>query len=88
MIIAIDTEKVLEASFTRLNTRAGDLLTVRFKYNTPAEGGAIDATRIANLMHIILQSDHILEIQDTGARVYDCCNDVIFWFCRINSCFK
>ena len=71
MLIAIDTEKVLEAGFTGLNTRAGDLLTVKFKYNTPAAGGAIAATRIANLMHIVLHSDHILEIHDTGVRVYD-----------------
>ena len=61
----IDTEKVLEAGFSGLNTRAGDLLTVKFKYNTPAAGGAVAATRIANLMHIVLRSDHILEIHDT-----------------------
>ena len=71
MIIAIDNEKVLEAGFTGLNTRAGDLLPVKFKYNTPAAGGAIAATRIANLMHIVLHSDHILEIHDTGVRVHD-----------------
>ena len=51
MIIAIVFDKVLEAGFTGLNKRAGDLLTVKFKYNTPAAGGAITATRIANLMH-------------------------------------
>ena len=61
----IDTEKVLEAGFSGLNTRAGDLLTVKFKYYTPAAGGAVAATRIANLMHIVLYSDHILEIHDT-----------------------
>ena len=71
MIIAIDTEKVLEAGFTGLNTRSGDLLTVRFKYNSPVAGGAVAATRIADLMHIVLHSDHSLEIHDTGVRVYD-----------------
>ena len=70
-VIAIDTEKVLEAGFSGLNTRVGDLLTVKFKYNTPAAGGAVAATRIANLMHIVLRSDHILEIHDTGVRVFD-----------------
>ena len=63
--IAIDTEKVLEAVCIGLNTRAGDLLTVKFKFNTPAAGGAVDETRIANLMHIVLYSDYILEIYDT-----------------------
>ena len=71
MIFGIDTETVIEAGFTGLNTLAGDLLTVKFKYNTPAAGGAVAATRIANLMHIVLRSDHILEIHDTGVRVCD-----------------
>ena len=61
---AIDTEKVREAGFSGLNTRAGDLLTVKFRYNTPAAGGAIAA-------HIVLHSDHILEIHDTRVRVFD-----------------
>ena len=70
-MIAIDTEKVLEAGFSGLNTRAGDLLTWKFKYNTPAAGGAIATTRVANLMHIVLRSDHILEIHDTRVKVFD-----------------
>ena len=61
-------KEVIEAGFAGLNTRAGDLLTVTFKYNTPAAGGAVDATRVANLMRIVIYSDHILEIHDTGVR--------------------
>ena len=38
MIIAIDTEQVLEAGSTGLNTRACDLLTVTCKYNSQAVG--------------------------------------------------
>jgi hypothetical protein len=68
-VIAIDTEKVIEAGFSRLNARAGDLLTVKFKYNTPAVG-AVAAVRQANLMHIVLQSDHTIKIHDTGVRVF------------------
>ncbi|MFM7985032.1 MAG: hypothetical protein ACKPKO_37505, partial [Candidatus Fonsibacter sp.] len=41
-IIGIDTEKVLDAGFTGLNTRSGDLLTVKFKYATPQAGGAVN----------------------------------------------
>ncbi|MFM7986030.1 MAG: hypothetical protein ACKPKO_42625, partial [Candidatus Fonsibacter sp.] len=70
-VIGIDTEKVLEAGFTGLNTRAGDLLTVKYKYARPRAGGNVDAHRIADLMHIVLHSDHILEIHDTGVRVFD-----------------
>ena len=64
-VIGIDTEKVLEAGFTSLNTRAGDLLTVKFEYNKPWNGGNINDNRIADLMHIVLHSDHIIEIHDT-----------------------
>ena len=71
LIITIDIEQLREAGFTGLNTRAGDLLTVKFKCNTPAAGGAVNAQRVANLMHIVLRSDHILEIHDTGVRVFD-----------------
>ena len=70
MIIGRDTEKVLEAGFAGLNTCVGDLLTVKFKYNTPAGGAAFNATRIASLVHIVFQPDHILEIHDTGVRVF------------------
>ena len=69
--VAIDTEKIIEAGFSVLNTRAGDLLTVKCKYITPAAGGALAATRSAQLMHIVLRSDHIREIRDTRVSVFD-----------------
>ena len=69
--ITIDSEKVLEPSFTRLNTPAGNLLTVKFKYNTPAAGGPVDAQRVSNFMHVIIHADHTLEIHDTGVMVFD-----------------
>ena len=71
VVLAIENEQVIGAGFSGLNTRAGDLLTVRLQYPTPAAGSAVLATRIANLMHIVFRSDHILEIHDTGVRVFD-----------------
>ena len=65
MIIGIDTEKVIEAGWTGINTRAGDLLTVKFKYITD------DNSRYADRMHIVLHSDQILEIRDSGVQVFD-----------------
>ena len=44
-------------------------MTIKFKYDTPAAGGAVDAQRVANLMHIIFHADHILEIHNTRVRV-------------------
>ena len=68
LIIGIDTEKVLEAGFSGLSTRAGDLMTVLFKYNSDA----VEATqRLADRMHIVLHSDQILEVHSHSIRVLD-----------------
>ena len=64
-IIGIDTEKILEAGFTGLNTRAGDLMVVR------AKGANATMTQWANSIYIIMHTDQILEIRDTGSQVFD-----------------
>ncbi len=64
-ILGIDTEKVLEAGYTGLNTRSGDLLNIDFKYNSSV------ADRLADRLHIVLHSDQIMEIRDTGVQVFD-----------------
>ena len=66
-IIGIDCEKVLDASWTGLNTKAGDLLTFRLK----GANGSIDPAFMPSKMFITLHSDNILEIRDSGASVYD-----------------
>ena len=66
-VLGTDCEKVLDAGFTGLNTRAGDLMSVKFKY---ASKGTADA-RLADRIHIILHSDQILEIRDSGCQVFD-----------------
>ncbi len=68
-VLGTDCEKVLDAGFTGLNTRAGDLMTVKLKYNQrglPARVGQPDAFnawlatgRLADRMHIVLHSDQI-----------------------------
>ena len=64
-IMGIDMEKVLEAGYTGINTRAGDLMNIRFDHKTP------DADKWAQSMHIVLTSDQILEIRDSGVQVFD-----------------
>jgi hypothetical protein len=64
-ILGTDCEKVLDAGFTGINTRAGDLMTVKFDYRSA------DTARRADRIHIILHSDQILEIRDSGCQVYD-----------------
>ena len=68
LILGTDCEKVLDAGFTGLNTRAGDLMTVKFDLKAPS--GEI-ANRKPDRIHIVLHSDQILEIRDSGCQVYD-----------------
>lgn len=85
-ITAIDMEKVLGASFTGANTRAGDILSVKFAFlnngnltstgtNRPASSSTpaiADAkARLASRMHIVLHSDNIIEIGANGVSVFD-----------------
>jgi hypothetical protein len=69
-ILGTDCEKVLDAGFTGLNTRAGDLMTVKFDYRSLHHTGSDNARR-ADRIHIVLHSDQIMEIRDSGVQVYD-----------------
>ena len=64
-IWATDMEKVLESGFSGQNTRAGDILNIRFDHNDTNAGN------YATSMHIILHSDQILEIRDGSVTVFD-----------------
>jgi hypothetical protein len=64
LIIGLDLEKVLEAGWTGINTRAGDLLTIKFKH---AE--CLPDSKLATGLHTILVSDNILTLGDTGVEV-------------------
>jgi hypothetical protein len=65
-IIGIDLEKILEAGFTGINTKAGDLMCIKVKQNS-----GITQENICNKMYITLHSDQILNIRDTGVEVFD-----------------
>ncbi len=64
-VLGTDCEKVLDAGFTGINTSAGDLMSVKLKYADKT------ATRLADRIHIVLHSDQILEIRDSGCQVFD-----------------
>ena len=68
-IAGIDTEKVIEAGFTGLNTKQGDLMAIRAKAaNSPADpANFVPAIKI----YIILHTDNILEIRETGSQIFD-----------------
>ena len=65
-ITAMDLEKILEAGFTGINTKAGDLMTVKVK-----QSQGIAQVNICNKIYITLHSDQILNIRDTGVEVFD-----------------
>ena len=68
-IAGIDTEKVIEAGFTGLNTKQGDLMTIRAKpANAPASSQNFF---LATKIYIILHTDNILEIRETGSQIFD-----------------
>lgn len=70
-VLGTDCEKVLDAGFTGINTRAGDLMTVKLKYagkGTLANGSYAN---LADRLHIVLHSDQIMEIRDSGVQVFD-----------------
>jgi hypothetical protein len=64
-ILGTDMERVLEAGFSGINTRAGDILNVRFAHKST------NPTYWAHSMHVILHSDNILEVRDSGVTVFD-----------------
>ena len=66
-IIAIDTEKTLHAGYTGLNTRMGDLLTLKIKPTT----SLVPANKMPDSVQVVLHSDQIMNIGDTGIQVMD-----------------
>ena len=67
-IIGCDTEKALQAGFTGLNTRQGDLLSVKVK---PVDKSTLVKEQMPDTMYIALHSDRIMEISDQGVQVFD-----------------
>ena len=65
LVMGIDLEKSLGASFTGLNTRGGDLMTIKYKLKTATP------SRKADRMHIVLHTDNIMKITGTGVEIFD-----------------
>ena len=70
-VLGTDCEKVLDAGFTKINTRAGDLMSVKLKYTGTEAADVKLERRIADRIHIVLHSDQIMEIRDSGVQVFD-----------------
>jgi hypothetical protein len=64
-------KKALQAGFTGLNTRQGDLLSVKVK---AMDKSTLTAGLMPDTMFIVLHSDQIMEISDAGVQVVDSSN--------------
>jgi hypothetical protein len=64
-VLGIDMEKVIDAGYTGMNTRAGDILNIRFDHQSALAGD------YATSMHVVLHSDNIMEILSSGVQVHD-----------------
>jgi len=69
-IVAIDTEKTLQAGYTGLVMKRGQLMTIKVK-GTGDMLTANGARRMPDNIHIVLHSDQILDIGFTGTQVQD-----------------
>ena len=67
-VVGIDTEKALGAAYTGINTRSGDLLSVRVKAQDKT---VLTTAKMPDQVHICLHSDCLIEISDGGVTVMD-----------------
>jgi hypothetical protein len=67
-IIGCDTEKALQAGFTGINTRQGDLLSIKVK---SINKDVNDKDKMPDTLYVVLHSDQIMEISDSGVQVFD-----------------
>ena len=70
-IIALDTEKTLQAGYTGLDMKRGQLMTVKVKATNTSATNGMSADRMPDNIHIVLHSDQILDIGFTGTQVQD-----------------
>jgi hypothetical protein len=67
-IFGLSFEKVQDADWTGVNTKAGQILMINCKAMSETE---ITSNNIASTMYTLLQAQQILEIRDVGCTVYD-----------------
>ena len=63
--LATDFEKVVESGFSGMNTRAGDILNVRFDHKDT------NPLYYAHQVQVVLHSDNIMEITGSGITIMD-----------------
>ena len=72
-IVAFDTEKQTNAGFSGLNTRAGDLITIKYQglHHISNNEALPMPDTVPEFMHTTLEYDAILTITDAGVTVLE-----------------
>ena len=70
-IVALDTEKTLQAGYTGLDMKRGQLMTIKIKATDTSATVGMPAAQMPDNIHIVLHSDQILDIGFTGTQVQD-----------------
>ena len=70
-IVAWDAEKPLQAGYTGLDMKRGQLMTIKIKATDTSATVGMPADQMPDNIHIVLHSDQILDIGFTGTQVQD-----------------
>ena len=65
-IIGIDLEKIIDRNFSGLNTKAGDLVSVKTLW-----GPSIPTNILPLKMYVVMTADYLLDIRDSGCQIFD-----------------
>lgn len=65
-IIGCDMEKITDAAWSGLNTKAGDLVSVKTLWDS-----SIPSSILPLKMYVVMTADYMLEIRDSGCQIFD-----------------
>jgi hypothetical protein len=65
-IIGVDMEKITDAAWSGLNTKAGDLVSIETSWDS-----SIPSSILPLKMYVVMTADYMLEIRDSGCQMFD-----------------
>ena len=65
-IIGCDMERITDAAWSGLNTKAGDLVSVKTLWDS-----SIPTSLLPLKMYVVMTADYMLEIRDSGCQIFD-----------------
>ena len=65
-IIGCDMERITDAAYSGLNTKAGDLVSVKTMWDN-----SIPLNKLPLNMYVVMTADFLMEIKDSGVQIFD-----------------